>query len=238
MAILKSVKFERENAVAVAVKKYSGSPAEEGSPAAGADGAPADDAAQRTPEVLLAQAQAHVEAMLNQARTQVVSIREEARKAGFAAGYSEATQTVEQELRGQVVSLRQMVDSAVQAHNQFLRQSQNEVGRLAVAIAKKIIGRELSVNPKIVTEIVAQAIKEANITGACRIRVNPADFELLSPAWETIPSLQPSDRKWELLADKKVTRGGCIIEADGGMLDAQIESQLEQVGLALDKLNT
>lgn len=238
MAILKFVKFERENAVAVAVKKYSGSPAEDVSLAAGPDGTPPTDASPDTPEVLLAQAQAHVETMLNQARTQVVSIKEEARKAGFTAGYSEATQTVEQELHKQVASLRQMVDAAVEAHNQFLRQSQNEVGRLAVAIAEKIIGRELSVNPKIVTEIVAQAIKEANITGACRIRVNPADYELLSPAWETIPSLQPSDRKWELLADKKVARGGCVIEADGGILDAQIESQLGQVGLALEKLNS
>jgi flagellar biosynthesis/type III secretory pathway protein FliH len=85
---------------------------------------------------------------------------------------------------------------------------------------------------------VAQAIKEANITGSCYIRVNPSDYELLSPAWESIPTLQPSDRKWSLVADKNVSRGGCMIEADGGILDAQIESQINQVEQALEKLHT
>jgi len=194
------------------------------------------------PAVLLAEAQAHVEAMLNQAQLQVTTIHENAHQLGWQAGYTEghneAIQAVEKKLTELTQTLQKTVDSAVEERNRFLRRSQDEISQLVVAIARKVIGQELSLNPQVVTEIVAQAIKEAAISGACRIRVNPADYSLLSPAWETIPSMQPSDRKWELVSDNKVSRGGCLIEANGGILDAQIDSQLGQVQHSFERLHS
>lgn len=238
MPILKSVKIARENTVAVAVKTFLEVPVEVYAEPVNPDGSVTDETPVNSPEILLAQTQAQIEAMLQAAQTHVLSIQEEAAQAGWARGYEDATRAAEQELGKLIGSIKKIANAAVEQHNQFLRLSQNEIGRFAVAIAEKIIGQELSINSKIVTDIVAQAIKEANITGACRIRVNPADYELLSPAWDSIPSLQPSERRWELLADKKIAAGGCVIEADGGILDAQIESQLAQVSMALDKLNS
>ncbi len=194
------------------------------------------------PAVLLAEAQAHVEAMLNQAQLQATTIHENAHQLGWQSGYNEghneAIQAVEKKLIELTQTLQKTVDSAIEERNRFLRKSQDEISQLVVAVARKVIGKELSLNPQVVTEIVAQAIKEAAISGPCRIRVNPADYSLLSPAWETIPSMQPSDRKWELISDNKVSRGGCLIEANGGILDAQIDSQLEQVQHSFERLHS
>jgi flagellar biosynthesis/type III secretory pathway protein FliH len=101
----------------------------------------------------------------------------------------------------------------------------------------KIIGKELTVNPKAVTDIVAQTIEAANVQGSGCIRVNPQDYEILGPLWDAIPSLQPSGRTWELVADKNITRGSCLIETNGGIIDARLETQLAQVSAAIETID-
>lgn len=181
---------------------------------------------------LVTEAQAHVELMLKQAQLQVNTWEEEAKQQGWQTGYAEARQIVETELAEALTTVQRLAESAVQARNQFLRDNQTEVTRLAIAIAEKIIGKELSLNPKAITDIIAQAIKAANIRGACRILVNSKDYEFIEPFWTAIPSLQPPGQAWELLPDARVSQGGCLIEAGGGTIDAQIETQLEQVATA------
>ena len=180
-------------------------------------------------KALLAETQAHAKTMLDQAQRQISAWQEEARQKGYEAGYAEARQAVQSELAETANAICTVAQSAVDSRDKFLGDSRGEIGRLAVAIAEKIIGQELAMNPKGVTEIVAQAIKGASIRGACRIHVNPRDYDVLSPYWETIPSLQPSDRAWELVADEQVKRGGCLIEVGGGTIDARLETQLAQI---------
>jgi flagellar assembly protein FliH len=125
-----------------------------------------------------------------------------------------------------------LANAAIEEQTRFLNEAQEQLGNLAIAIAEKVIGQQLTLNPDLVGEIVGNAIKGANIAGACRIRINPKDYDLLGPSWNSIPSLQPSERKWELAADIEISRGGCVIEADGGTVDAQIETQLAQIRTA------
>lgn len=244
--ILKSVKYEQDRSQAVQIRTPQKPLPPPVSPAAPDDQAdsdstlPADEPTEAPPQVqaLINEAQAHVEMMLNQAKTQVDSIKEEAKKRGYEAGYALGKEAALQELQEQTAQLQYMVDAAIAEVNEHLQKSQKEIGRLAVAIAQKIITQELNLNPQIITEIVGDAIKSANITGSCRIRVHPDDYEFLGPLWDTIPSLQPSDRKWELVSDRKVYKGGCIIEVDGGIIDAQIDTQLAQVQQTFDAIAT
>lgn len=182
---------------------------------------------------LLQEAQKHVEMMLNQARTQVSTWQEEAQQAGWETGYAEARQLLEAELAETLASAQRLAEAAVAAYEQFWRDNQAQLGQLAVAIAEKIIGKELALNPKAITDIVASAIQVANIRGACRIRVNPKDYEVIEPFWNAVPSLQPAGQTWELTPDPHLKPGGCLFEVGGGTIDAQLDTQLKQAALAL-----
>jgi flagellar biosynthesis/type III secretory pathway protein FliH len=50
--------------------------------------------------------------------------------------------------------------------------------------------------------------------------------------------MQHPDQKWRLVADKRVNRGGCLIEVSGGVIDAQLETQLTQVSAAFETLGS
>ncbi len=238
--ILKSVKIERDKTHAVQIRTPQPvRPASNSADTGNGGDIGAVPPAETSPQVqaLLNEAQAHVEMMLNQAQTQADSLKEDAKKRGYEAGYGTGKEAAQQELMEQAAQLKQLAEAAAAEINDYLEKSQTEISHLAVAIAEKIITRELTINPKIIAEIVGNAIKSANITGSCRIRVHPDDHELLMPLWDPIPSLQPSERKWDLVSDQYVRKGGCIIEVDGGIIDAQIDTQLAQVQQAIDDIS-
>lgn len=187
--------------------------------------------------ILITEAQAHVEAMLNQAEVKIESWKASAQKEGWEIGYIQAKQVVEAELAETLTTTRNVAQAAIEAKTQLLKNNQAEMERLAIAIARKIIGKELTVNPKAISDIVVQAIESADIHGACCIKVNPEDYEILGPMWDAIPSFQSPDNAWQLVADKRVSRGGCLIEINGGIVNAQIESQLAEVASAFEMIS-
>ncbi len=229
--ILKSANFDTDHSVVVEPVRLVLN-----GPGANSEGGAAQSAPEQATSALVTEAQEHVEAMLNQARLKVVTWQEEARQEGWQTGYAEAHQAVEAELAEALATLHSLAQSAVEARDQFLRDSRAEIGRLAVAIAEQIIGKELKINPSVVTDIVARAIETAGVEGTCRIRVNPLDYDVLSPHWEAVASFQQLGSTWDLVADKRIGRGGCLIEAGGGTIDAQLETQLAQVELAFEEV--
>lgn len=222
--VVKSAKIDLDDCVPVGLPQFIGQ-----APAPASEEAIEQPAPPPDPAVLLVQAQAEIEKMYSQARAQIAAWREEARQDGWQAGYNDGHQAAITELNQTLDQVRSIAESAVEAHAKFLRDSQPQVGRLAVAIAERILGRELSINPSAISDIVAQVIEAAAVQDACRIHVNPHDYEILKPHWDAVAALQQPGRSWDLVADKNIERGGCVIETGGGTIDAQLSTQLSQI---------
>ncbi len=232
--ILKSVNFESSNSVQVSNGK-----ATPGAPAPAKSGE--SDAVAIVPvpqtgqaEDLLAQAQEQVELMLTQARSQVELWQQEAHQSGQQAGYEEGHKAAVDELAATLAVARDIAQSAADAGEQLVRQSRSELGRLALAIAEKIIGHELTVNPSTMGDIVTAVIEAACVREACLIRVNPEDHEILRSHWSQLTAGQQPDRSWDLVPDRRIARGGCVIEVNGGSIDARLETRLRQAELAFE----
>ena len=190
------------------------------------------------PEEDLAEVQKQAEMMLNQARSQVSIWQQEARQAGWQAGYDEARQAALDSLAETLATARQIAQSAVEAREQLLRQSQAELHRLAMAIARKIIGHQIEIAPEVVAAILQQVIEDACVREACVIRVNPDDYRVVQDHWAQIAAGHTADNSWELIADRRISRGGCIIEVNGGSIDARLETQLQQIERAFEQVGT
>lgn len=237
--ILKSVNLEYTQTVEVGAGKAEIVPPPHTPAAASPEAAPAEVVVvppSPEPDDDLAEVQKQAEMMLNQARSQVSIWQQEARQAGWQAGYDEARQAALDSLAETLATARQIAQSAVEARQQLLRQSQAELQRLALAIARKIIGHQIEVAPEVVAHIVAQVVEAACVREACVIRVNPDDYQVLRDHWAEVATGHTPDNPWELVADRRVGRGGCIIEANGGSIDARLETQLQQIEQAFEQV--
>jgi len=78
-----------------------------------------------------------------------------------------------------------------------------------------------------------QALDHLAASPTVKVRVNPDDYELVTRHWAETRGPRYRDREWTFLADKNVAAGGCVLELEGGRIDAQLETQLQEVRRAL-----
>jgi flagellar assembly protein FliH len=162
---------------------------------------------------------------------------ERIRKQAEAAGRKAAESAIERILDEKVAkrmetllpALEQVVVQLNDAKGELLRQWERSATRVITAIAERVIRRELTREPTIALEIVAEALRLATGTSNVTLHVNPADYEYMGSQIErlakTLCGLAPS----QIVADHAISAGGCRIETKFGAIDQQVESQLRRI---------
>jgi flagellar assembly protein FliH len=110
------------------------------------------------------------------------------------------------------------------------REVESDAVRLAIAIARKILHRELSVDPAAITGMVRVAFDKVNARDVVRVRVSSQDHSAFCQA----AGLAGLPDRVEVNADASLERGSIVIETSQGQLDASVMTQFEEIerGLA------
>jgi len=104
-------------------------------------------------------------------------------------------------------------------------EAEQEIVRLSLAIARRILHREATIDPDTIHGLVHAALQKLQKRELSRIRVHPSAAESVSGK---LYSLGMSSTV-EVLPDNSLTPGGLIFETALGDLDASIDSQLNEI---------
>lgn len=150
---------------------------------------------------------------------------EKGRREGEAAGSRKALEQFSAAIQG----FAQSTVAVAGYKTQLRREAERELVALALAVARKILRRELSVDPHIVLAVVKACLEELESAEVYRLRLNPQDVEPVG-AWFR----QQRRGSIELIPDASLGRGGALLESSRGQLDARLETQLLEIerGLA------
>ena len=150
---------------------------------------------------------------------------------GEKAGFESAADKIE--------SLRRLLDEAVEAlryaRNRIQRDTEKEIVELVLAVAGRIVGHEVQTNREAIVAVVQEALRKVENQDTVVIKMNPADVDFLDRLRLPLSSLSRNPDGLRIEADESVGIGGCLIETDGGDIDARIESRLRIVGEAFRK---
>jgi flagellar assembly protein FliH len=158
----------------------------------------------------------------------------EARQAGYKDGYRDglvALDNFKQSYAAQVTAQVAAVAAAFRAQLDAIEQQlARGLSRVAVEIARQTVRSELTTRPELI-ETVAQEALNTLVHSARHIRVHlhPDDYHLLA----TQGHLDLDARDARLVSDPGVTRGGCIVESDVGVIDASIEARWRRAAAAV-----
>jgi flagellar assembly protein FliH len=97
---------------------------------------------------------------------------------------------------------------------------------LALRIAEKVLGGELQARPEAVLEVVRGALRRLTEPLPATLLVNPADAEMVRDAIDELAARHGGDLT--VREDRRVERGGCLLQTAAGEVDAQIRAQLER----------
>ena len=104
---------------------------------------------------------------------------------------------------------------------------------LGVRIAEKLLGRELALDPAVVVDVAATAMRHAGEPRELVVRCATEDLEALERGKPRLLERCRAAQAVRFVADDRVSRGGCIIETELGLVDARLSTQLEAIERAL-----
>lgn len=163
---------------------------------------------------LLQKAQQEAETIIRNAQEESTKLRQNGYDTGYQEGLAQTTE---------------LLVKARQEQEQFLRNANRDLMDLAFKIAEKIIGKQLEIEPETIISIVKQAMQTVRQTKQLTIRVHPADAKILKENEEELQETLGRQRILDIMEDKKVQQGGCIIESEIGTVEAQLHTQLERL---------
>jgi flagellar assembly protein FliH len=145
---------------------------------------------------------------------------------GEAAGRARAAAEMESALGRLAATLDEL--AALRAR--LRREAEADTVKLAIAIARRVIRRELAVDPEALHGLVLAALEKLQGQEICRVRVHPQHVAAIA----ALLRKSAGGAVIEVLPDASRDPGAALFETDRGNLDASVESQLGEIerGLA------
>ena len=121
------------------------------------------------------------------------------------------------------------LDAHIIALDHELKEIREEVHKkilpLAIKAARKIVGEELQLHPERIVDIVITALKPVTQHRKITLYVNRSDLEALEKEKPKIKKIFEHLDSFSLQERSDIEPGGCIIETEAGIINAQLESQ-------------
>ena len=147
----------------------------------------------------------------------------------YRNGMDEGRRQAERGLANVFKSLRDGVSALTGLRSRVFKESEEDILKLAVMVARKIVQREITRDPEVLAAIIAAAVGGCTERDRVVVRLNPNDYSVVAANRQTFLAGLGEDAPITLTPDEGVGPGGCLVETATGTVDARIESQLDEI---------
>ena len=141
-------------------------------------------------------------------------LKEEAKKEGFDEGLK---------------SLNEHILKLDKTAKELEKKYEKKILPLALKAAKKIVSEELKMNPNAIVNIIKGALKPVAQHVRVKIFVNKQDLEILEKEKQYIKEILQITDTFTLEERDDIEPGGCIIETEKGIINAQLADQFRAI---------
>jgi len=100
---------------------------------------------------------------------------------GFQAGQAAAEKELSGGVRAKVEDLAATISEIAGTRSDTIHRAETDTIHLTLAIARRVLHRELSLNPSAVEELIKAALEKLQAQEVYRVRVHPDQEEILKP---------------------------------------------------------
>lgn len=145
--------------------------------------------------------------------------------AGEAAGQTTGAQKAGQLLEPVIAGFKGVIHELAGMRKRVRNEAEQEAVKLAIAIARRVMHRELATDPDAILGLVIAAFSKMNAREVHRLRVSPAEAKAIEQnrARLDLPAAL------EIVSDSSLTSGCALFETARGELDASVDTQLMEI---------
>lgn len=149
----------------------------------------------------------------------------EAFERGRREGRIEGERTAMAQLDPVIQRLTRTIAEVAAAGAALRREAERDVVKLSVAIARRILHRELSLDPEAILGLVKVALERIDANEVHRLRVHPDHAPRITAELGALSLVQ----KIEVVPDSTLEPGAALFETQRGTMDASLSTQLSEI---------
>ncbi|MFD2638272.1 flagellar assembly protein FliH [Piscibacillus salipiscarius] len=154
---------------------------------------------------------------------------EESKRNGFNEGYQKGLEEAKTEYEEHIQNAQKMVELTKDEYHSLIKSSDRDILRIALSCTEKIIHKHLEEDTSQFFEIVRSTIKETIEHSEVTIKVSPNDYGLVLEHKEQLKQMFPREVLLTIFPDSSLQEQSCIVETPIGIIDASVDTQLQQM---------
>jgi flagellar assembly protein FliH len=150
---------------------------------------------------------------------------EQERAAAFEAGRQAAQNAARQESQAHYERLSRSIEELAGCRLRYRRETEREVVQLSLEIARRILRRELTIDPEAILGLLRAGLESVSLREVLEVRIHPAHVDAVRNALQRMGAPEAIS----IVGDPHLEPGAVSVETRRGGFDASAETQLEEI---------
>jgi flagellar assembly protein FliH len=142
---------------------------------------------------------------------------------GLRDGEDAAAEKITEQVTAKLQQLARSIEQLALHRGKIQREAEPELVRLALAIARRIMRRELTIDPDALLGLLKAGLEKIEASEMHRVRVHPEHAATLTRL------LDGAARPVAVVADPSLPVGAVVFETSRGSLDTGLDTQLREI---------
>ena len=160
-------------------------------------------------------------------------IMQNAYNEGFAKGEKDGFNAAEDNAAKAVKDLLNIISKIDRLWEELVNIYENEIVRLICKAAEKVVLGKVATDHEVVKRTILHAFEVIPKPVDVTVYVNPEDYEYIESIKDDFSSLTKNMKHISVESDPSVSRGGCKIDTESGLVDGSLESRLDLIKQAI-----
>lgn len=157
-------------------------------------------------------------------------VEREAFTKGYAQGERAGAEAAAARAEAMLRRLADTLEELQALRTDLVRRTEREVVELSLAIARRVLQREVSLDHELMLAMARVALDRLADVATASIRLHPEDYAATLAARG---SAAVASHGVQIVADAGVRRGGCVVQSEFGSVDVGIATQIDELTHAL-----
>lgn len=180
-------------------------------------------------ESIIAKAQMDAKKILEDAHINAGNTYETAKKDGYSEGYEKGYSEGKKISDELIKEANEIKKSYLKEREVVLSNIEKDVINMVIHLCEKIINKKLIEDEEAIISLIVKGINSLNVKENIIIKVSKEDYNIVEMSKQRILAMANLIEDIQVCVDSTLTKGGCIIEASQGNVDASIDVQIEEM---------
>ena len=160
---------------------------------------------------------------------------EEAFQSGYEKGFNEGLDKeyadrenyIDKHFSDRIKVIESLLNEAKRTKEKAFRGLEEKIIKLAVNIAEKIINKSIKADTKIIETTVTETMSRIVSSETIILKVSAEDYKYINSKYDKWLGMAGNVKEFRIEIDKRLSSGDCLIETEGGIIDASLSSRLD-----------